>query len=182
MSRKAMAIVAALGAAAAIWLLAKSASAPHMALLYSGLDPGASGEVLAALETMDVAADVRGDAIYVPERRRDGVRMALAREGLPQQGQGGFELLEKLDGFSTTSEMFDAAYWRAKEGELARTILATPGVKSARVHIASARASAFSRNAPPPMARPAMTRPLGPVRSAGCMLPVAPTVGLPKIT
>ncbi|MBN4679029.1 flagellar M-ring protein FliF, partial [Pandoraea nosoerga] len=28
------------------------------------------------------------------------------------------------------------AYWRAKEGELARTILAVPGVKAARVHIA----------------------------------------------
>ena len=41
-----------------------------------------------------------------------------------------------MSGFGTTSQMFDAAYWRAKEGELARTILAVPGVKAARVHIA----------------------------------------------
>lgn len=150
--RKITAVLAAAATAIAIWFLAKTASTPHMALLYAGLDGSTSGEVLAALEAMDVPSEVRGDAIYVPESTRDSVRMALAREGLPSQGQGGFELLEKLNQFSTTSEMFDAAYWRAKEGELARTILATPGVKSARVHIASARTSAFSRSTPPPSA------------------------------
>ena len=31
--------------------------------------------------------------------------------------------------------MFDAAYWRAKEGELARTILSSPQIRTARVHI-----------------------------------------------
>lgn len=39
--------------------------------------------------------------------------------------------------------MFDAAYWRAKEGELARTILANPAIRSARVHIAQAPAQPF---------------------------------------
>ncbi|MCX7287160.1 MAG: flagellar M-ring protein FliF, partial [Rhodobacterales bacterium] len=36
-----------------------------------------------------------------------------------------------------------AAYWRAKEGELARTLLAMPQIRAARVHIASAPARAF---------------------------------------
>jgi flagellar M-ring protein FliF len=43
--------------------------------------------------------------------------------------------------------MFDATYWRAKEGELARTILASPGVRLARVHIAAPKRAAFSREA-----------------------------------
>lgn len=121
------------------------ATQPRMAFLYGGLDPSASGDVLSALEGMDVRAEVRGDAIYVPETRRDSLRMALARQGLPQDGQPGFELLDELNGFATTAEMFDAAYWRAKEGELARTLLATPGVRSARVHIAIPKSSSFSR-------------------------------------
>lgn len=131
-------------------ILARTASSPTMALLYSGLEAEAAGEVISALEQMGVQTDVRGDTIYVPLARRDFIRMALAREGLPQQGQAGYELLENLSGFSTTSDIFDVTYWRAMEGELARTILATPGVKSARVHIARQRGNAFSRNAPEP--------------------------------
>ncbi len=129
-------------------MLARTASTPSMTLLYSGLDSSAAGEVVAALERLDVRTDVRGDSIYVPVDKRDSVRMSLAREGLPQQGQAGYELLESLNGFSTTSDLFDVTYWRAVEGELARTIVATPGIKAARVHIAQGRGGAFSRNAP----------------------------------
>ena len=47
--------------------------------------------------------------------------------------------LIRLSGFGTTSQMFDAAYWRAKEGELARTILADArGQGCARPYFASA--------------------------------------------
>lgn len=133
-------------------MLARTASKPSMALLYSGLDVSAAGEVVDALENMDVRVDVRSGAIFVPAGQRDSVRMKLAREGLPQQGQAGYELFEGLNGFSTTSEMFDVTYWRAMEGELARTITATPGVRSARVHIAQERGKAFSRNKPQPKA------------------------------
>ncbi len=142
---------------AAFWLLMNVASKPHMAFLYGGLDPAAAGEILSALEGMDVAAEVRGDAIYVPQPKRDEVRMALARQGLPQQGQAGFELLDEMNGFAVTSDMFDATYWRAKEGELARTILATPGVKAARVHIAAPKISSFSRQSRKPSASVTIT-------------------------
>jgi len=109
---------------------------------------------------MDVSYEVRGDAIYVPERKRDATRMGLAREGLPRQSQAGFEILDELSGFSTSTDMFDAAYWRAKEGELARTILAERGVKSARVHIAVPKRTAFAREkvAPSAVVTAEMTR------------------------
>jgi len=128
----------------AVLSLAQVATRPGMALLYSGLDPATAGEVLGALEQMNVTSEVRGDAIYVEEDARDRVRLSLARDGLPRQGQAGYELLDQISGFSATTDMFNAAYWRAKEGELARTILASPGVRAARVHIAAPSRRPFS--------------------------------------
>jgi flagellar M-ring protein FliF len=46
-------------------------------------------------------------------------------------------------GKSVASAKDNAAYWRAKEGEIARTLLAMPEVRAARVHIASAPTRAF---------------------------------------
>jgi flagellar M-ring protein FliF len=132
---------------AAILALGRIAGRTDMVLLYAGLEPAAAGEVVAALEQRGVLHEVRGDSILVDAAQRDSLRMALASEGLPAAGGGGYELLDTLSGFGTTSQMFDAAYWRAKEGELARTLLAMPQVKAARVHIASAPTRAFQEDA-----------------------------------
>lgn len=102
------------------------AAQPSMTLLYSGLEPGAAGEVVQALEQRGVVHEVRGRAIYVESGQRDELRMTLASEGLPQNNSKGYELLDTLSGFGTTAQMFDAAYWRAKEGELARTNRVVP--------------------------------------------------------
>ncbi|MAM61862.1 flagellar basal-body MS-ring/collar protein FliF [Maritimibacter sp. UBA3975] len=122
---------------AAVLGLARMASQPSMALLYSGLEAGPAGDVIAALEAQGVAHEIRGGAIYVDSAARDGLRMTLASEGLPANSSKGYELLDGLSGFGTTSQMFDAAYWRAKEGELARTIMSAPHIQTARVHIAT---------------------------------------------
>ncbi len=160
-------LVGAVGATIiAFTMLARTVSTPTMALLYSGLDTDVAGEVISSLEQMGAHTEVRGDAIYVPADRRDSLRMALAREGLPQQGQAGYELLQELSGFSTTSDMFNVTYWRAVEGELARTILATPGVRAARVHIAQQRSGAFSRNGAEPKGVVTVTMGRGALTSA----------------
>ncbi len=141
------------GATIAVFLavlgLARLAGAPRMDLLYAGLDGRSAGEVVAALDTRGVAYEVRGDSIYVDATMRDSLRMTLAGEGLPSAGGQGYELLDSLSGFGTTSQMFDAAYWRAKEGELARTILALPDVKAARVHISQGPEDPFRREVQP---------------------------------
>ncbi|WP_420023177.1 flagellar basal-body MS-ring/collar protein FliF [Cereibacter azotoformans] len=141
------------GATAAMFLaifgLSQFANKPNMALLYAGLQGAVAGEVVAALEAQGVAYEVQGDSIHVDASRRDELRMKLAGEGLPATGTAGYELLDGLSGFGTTSQMFDAAYLRAKEGELARTILASPQVKAARVHIAPAAAHLFQRERRP---------------------------------
>ncbi|MEZ5981161.1 MAG: flagellar basal-body MS-ring/collar protein FliF [Parvularculaceae bacterium] len=150
---KRITLIAAVGVTIVLFsILAKTASSPPMSLLYAGLDPRISGEVITALDRMAIPYDIRADAIYVPTAKRDSARMSLASEGLPNEGQAGYELLDKLNGFSTTSDMFDATYWRAKEGELARTILATHGVRAARVHIANPSNNPFARNTSQPTA------------------------------
>jgi flagellar M-ring protein FliF len=130
---------------AAVFGIGRVATQPSMTLLYSGLDAAAAGEVVAQLEADGVPYEIRGAAIYVDGARRDAVRMALAAEGLPAGGPAGYELLDALSGFGTTSQMFDAAYWRAKEGELARTITGSANVRSARVYIANPVSQPFAR-------------------------------------
>jgi flagellar M-ring protein FliF len=140
---------AALAAMLLVLLLARTAATPAKALLFAGLEPSAAGQVMAELDSRQIPYEVRGDAIFVPEGQRDALRLSLAGGGLPGNGAAGYEVLDGLSGFGTTAEMFDAAYWRAKEGELARTILALPQVRQVRVHIANPRRRPFERGAEP---------------------------------
>lgn len=137
-----LAVAAAVGGIA---LMTVGGGGGQKALLYSGLEPASIGEVLNELDQLGIDYELRGEAIFVDESARDSVRFALARDGLPRQSVQGYELLDSVNGFSVTSEMYNAAYWRAKEGELTRTILAIPGVDSARVHIGTDLRSGFSR-------------------------------------
>jgi flagellar M-ring protein FliF len=133
----------------AVLAMSRIAATPSMALLYSGLENGAAGEVVRALEQRGVPYEVRGGSIFVDNQSRDELRMTLASEGLPANSSSGYELLDTLSGFGTTSQMFDAAYWRAKEGELARTIVSSAHVRAARVHIASTGSNPFQRSVTP---------------------------------
>ena len=145
MRRRVIVILATVAMFAAVLGISRIATQPSMALLYSGLEAGAAGEVVAALEAEGVVYEVRGTSIFVDAPRRDELRLALASQGLPADTTQGYELLDSLTGFGTTSQMFDAAYWRAKEGELARTIVANPQIQTARVHIANASGRPFAR-------------------------------------
>jgi len=147
--RRAVIVGATLAMFLAVLGLARLAGQTDMALLYSGLDPAAAGQVVSALDQQGVKSEIRGDSIYVDQTLRDTLRMKLAAQGLPETAGKGYELLDSLSGFGTTSQMFDAAYWRAKEGELARTIVALPEVKAARVHIAEASAQVFQSKTKP---------------------------------
>ncbi len=144
--RRLFVALATMAAFATVLFLARGAGDRDMALLFGGLEPQAAGEIITALDQRSVAYEIRGGSIFVASGSRDTLRMVLAGEGLPANGGQGYELLDSLSGFSTTSQMFDAAYWRAKEGELARTILASPRISAARVHIATPASRAFQRN------------------------------------
>ncbi|MCA8902653.1 MAG: flagellar M-ring protein FliF [Hyphomonas sp.] len=132
----------------AMSMMGRIAMQQPMALLYSGLDAEHTGEIIEELEQRGTKYEIQGDAIFVQSGDRDSVRFALARQGLPRQSVKGYELLDEVNGFSVTSEMYNAAYWRAKEGELTRTILTIPGIKEARVHIGASLRSGFARTEP----------------------------------
>ena len=147
--RRAVLVISLMTAIIFLGLMIRIVATPTLALLYSGLDSSSASGVIEALDRQGVQYEVRGDAIYVPSNQRDRVRISLAGEGLPTAGSAGYELLDGLSGFGTTAEMFDAAYWRAKEGELARTLLAFDSVVRARVHIANTNRRPFSRETDP---------------------------------
>ena len=88
-----------------------------MALLYAGLDGTQAGEVVTALDQRGVVYEVRGDAIYVDGRaaRRAAHDTRGARACLRTVASG-YELLDALSGFGTTSQMFDAAYLARQGG------------------------------------------------------------------
>ena len=135
--RQMIVILASAAIIAAVIFLARGAGQKDLALLFGGLEPASAGEVITALDQRGAVYEVRGGGIYVDAAMRDSLRMSLAGEGLPAVGTQGYELLDGMSGFGTTSQMFDAAYWRAREGELARTILANPSIRAARVHIST---------------------------------------------
>lgn len=147
--RRVFVVLATVAMFATVLMMSRMASQPSLTLLYAGLESSAAGDVVSALEQRGVAYDVRGGSIFVESSKRDELRMTLASEGLPANSSRGYELLDNLSGFGTTSQMFDAAYWRAKEGELARTIAGTPNVTSARVHIAHNGSNPFQREVRP---------------------------------
>ncbi|MEV8465923.1 flagellar basal-body MS-ring/collar protein FliF [Fluviibacterium sp. DFM31] len=128
----------------AIMLALVSPFAPSMALLYSRLEPQLAGQILDTLAQRNVEYSIQGDSIYVPAAERDALRMSLALDGVAGTGGAGYELLESLPGFGTTSRMFDATYWRAIEGELARTIASSPLIKGARVHLSTPTSQGFA--------------------------------------
>ena len=149
MRRRATVLGAIAAMTAAVLAIAQIATQPSMSLLYSGIDSSNAGDVLAALDQKGVRYEVRGSAIYVDGAQRDALRMSLAAEGLPAAGAAGYELLDSLSGFGTTAQMFDAAYWRAKEGELARTISSAANIRQARVHIANPAPAGLRQQARP---------------------------------
>ena len=129
--------------------MSRMVTEPSLTLLYAGLESSTAGDVVRSLEQRGVAYEVRGGSIFVDSSQRDELRLTLASEGLPANSSKGYELLDSLSGFGTTSQMFDAAYWRAKEGELARTIVSSPSISLARVHIATPGANPFQRGVTP---------------------------------
>lgn len=143
--RRMIVVVATLAMFTGVLAISRIATTPGMALLYAGLESTVAGDVIAALEQRGEAFDVKGGAIYVRAASRDELRMMLASEGLPANSGSGYELLEQLSGFGTTSQMFDATYLRAKEGELARTIVTSPQIRGARVHISSPDSQPFKK-------------------------------------
>ncbi len=139
------------------WIAARPVE--PMGILYSGLDPAEGGRIISKLEELKISSETRGDGgtVLVPLSQVARLRMQLAAAGLPRQGGEGYELLDQQSPMNMTSFMQRVQSLRALEGELARTIVALDGVRSARVHIVLPDRETFSRETPKPTASVSVT-------------------------
>lgn len=136
----ALAASIAIGVGVALW-----SREPGYEMLYASLAGADAGAVSSALNKAGIPyrIDTSTGAILVPAGRVGEARIKLAGEGLPRSTDLGFELLDKQQSFGTSQFIERARYQHALEVELARTITSISNVRSARVHLAVPRQSAF---------------------------------------
>ena len=127
-------------------------------VLFSNVNEGDGASIIAALQQMNVPYQFTegGAAIKVPQAMVYETRLKLAGQGLPKAGNVGFELLENQK-FGTSQFVERVNYLRGLEGELARSVGSMGQVKSARVHLAVPKPSAFVREQERPTASVILT-------------------------
>ncbi|MDX1573440.1 MAG: flagellar basal-body MS-ring/collar protein FliF [Methylophaga sp.] len=127
---------------------------PAYQVLFSGMQPQESAEVVETLNQMGVnyKLEQSSGAIMVPAADLQSLRLKLAAEGLPRSSAQGMEMLNEEQGFGTSQFIEQARYQRAMEQELARSVSELQNVRSARVHLAIPKQSVFVRDRRPPTA------------------------------
>ncbi len=127
---------------------------PTYQMLFSGMQPQESSEVVAVLQQSNIAyrLDPNSGAILVPSSEIQALRLKLAAEGLPRSASQGMEMLNGEQGFGTSQFIERARYQHALEEELSRTVSKLQNIHSARVHLATPKQSVFVRERKPPTA------------------------------
>jgi flagellar M-ring protein FliF len=127
---------AAVGVLLVAILLMKMATSPSYSTIASGVDPAQTGKMTAALDQRGIKWKLvnNGTGIAVDSGQTAGARVALAEQGLPQNGQAGFELFDKQK-LGASNLQQQVTYQRALEGELAQTIEQVQGVSNAQVNL-----------------------------------------------
>ncbi len=131
--------------AAYLWL-----HQPSYKVLYPKLSDRAGGEVMAALDKLDISYRVSeaNGAIEVPVNQLYVARFKLAAQGLPKPESGGAEVLDNSPLFGLSQFQEQMRYQRALEAELVRSVEALSAVETARVHLALPKSSPFLRDPP----------------------------------
>lgn len=133
----------ALGVAIVLWM-----QTPNYTMLPGQLSGQTLNDVIAVLDKNNIAynIDPGTGSLMVESSKVNEAKLKLASENLGLTSGHGFEMIEKDQGFGTSSFLQKARYKRALEGELARTITSMRSIQSARVHLALPKDSAFIRN------------------------------------
>lgn len=133
----------ALGVAVVLWM-----QTPNYTRLPGQLSGQTLNDVISVLERNNIRynVDTSTGSIMVDSTKVNEAKLKLASENLSLGSGHGFEMIEKDQGFGTSSFLQKARYKRAIEGELARTITSMRSIQSARVHLALPKESAFIRN------------------------------------
>ena len=138
-----------LAAAAIIALIAGTwmwSQTPDYRVLYTNISDQDGGVIIGTLQQMNIPYKFSegGGAILIPSNQVHEVRLHLASQGLPKGGLVGFELMENQK-FGSSQFLEQVNYQRALEGELSRSIQSLSAVQGARVHLAIAKPTVFTR-------------------------------------
>ncbi|MCA0922635.1 flagellar basal-body MS-ring/collar protein FliF [Pseudooceanicola nanhaiensis] len=127
---------------------------PEYVPLYSNLSPAAASRLIDALEGagFKVELEAAGSTVSVPREDIPRARMALAEQGLLDEGTPGWEIFDQSSGLGMNTFMQRVNRLRAMEGELARSIQTIDGIAAARVHLVLPEREAFSRETAEPSA------------------------------
>jgi flagellar M-ring protein FliF len=137
-----VALAVAIGVGVVLW-----SRGPNYALLYAGLDSKDAAAVTQALQAGNTPYTLSpdGSSISVPAADLAAVRLKLASQGLPQGNAG-----TAMPGADSPFGMSDLAertrYQQMLETDLGNTIAGLQSVRSARVHLALPKPSAFVRD------------------------------------
>ena len=135
-----------IGAAAAILLLSRAATAPTWVPAISNVPLESSAALAERLDRAGIRykLDKGGAEILVAQEDMARARVTLAKDGIPGGNRPGLELFDRPSwGWNDFTQRVN--YRRALEGELERTIGGMRGVKRAEVHLALQEQAAFRR-------------------------------------
>ncbi len=123
------------------------AQKPADQALFAGLPEAETAAMADALAAEGIVhrIDSATGALTVPVDQVRNARLKLAGRGLPKSAASGFESMQGDQGFGVSQSVESARMQHALETELMRTITSIQAVKSARVHLAVPKPSAFTR-------------------------------------
>lgn len=139
-----IAAAVAIGIAIVMW-----SRAPNYALLYANLDDKDAAQVVQALQASNIDYQLGngGTSIFVNANDTSNVRLKLAAQGLPRGGTtAGDPGADSQNPFGMSELAEKARYQQMLENDLSSTIANLQSVKSARVHLALPKSSAFIRD------------------------------------
>lgn len=146
-----VAIAAAVAAGVAVVLWSQK---PPYSLLMGNLSDSDMAQVVQGLQSANIPYELsnNGSNILVPADQLHSARLKMASQGLPENHDAGFEMIQGEQGFGVSQFIQNARYHHALEVELARTINSLQPVKAARVHLALPKQSVFVRDSQKPSA------------------------------
>ncbi|MEY9952188.1 flagellar basal-body MS-ring/collar protein FliF [Leifsonia sp. EB34] len=152
-AQKTVSILALLVLALGITGLSVWLSQPQYVPLFSGISASDASAITTQLHTDNVPYQLTdgGNTILVPQAQVYQERLKAAAANLPASSNQGYSLLDNM-GVTTSEFQQDVTYKRAMEGELASTIDAMQGVKTASVKLAIPQPTVFTDQAKDPTA------------------------------
>ncbi|HEU4671168.1 MAG TPA: flagellar basal-body MS-ring/collar protein FliF [Dyella sp.] len=138
-----VALAVAMGVAVVLW-----SRSPNYGLLYAGLDQKDAAAITQALQSTNTPYTLSADggSIMAPQSQLAAIRLRLAGQGLPQ-GSSNASIVPGADSPFGMSDLAERTrYQQLLETDLGNTIAGLQSVRSARVHLALPKPSAFIRD------------------------------------